>query len=175
VDSKLKLTVITNRFIIICMIYIQTLNLGDFIDPERIFFGEGRGECGIALHLPIKGYVAGTAPSTDYALMISVANNLLEFLLYKRLNRGPEQWDYNPEKAAEIYNVCGDNVSTSGIIIEDRNYSTGAKLQIFLDKTFGANEVAIRWKGQMVGDERLLTDYEDYLKSALRNGELAHD
>ncbi len=153
------------------MLYIQTLDLTKYIDRERIFFGEGRGECGIALHLPIKNYVAGTDPTTDYALMISVANNLLEFLLYKRTNKGPEQWDYNPEKASEIYNVCGDNVSTSGIIIEDKNYPTGAKLQIFLDKTFGANEVAIRWKGQLVGDESLLNDYEEYLKSILLNND----
>lgn len=149
------------------MIYIQTLNLGDYIDAGRIFFGEGRGECGIALHLPLKNYVAGADPNTDYALMISVANNMIEFLLYKRIEKGPEQWDYNGERAQEIYNVCGDNVSTSGIIVEDRNYPTGAKLQIFLDKTFGANEVAVRWKGQMVGDEQLLSDYEDYLKQEL--------
>lgn len=154
------------------MIYIETLNLAEYIDGSRIFFGEGRGECGIALHLPIKNYVAGSVPAIDYQLMITVVNNLLEFLLYKRINRGPEQWDYNPEKAAEIYTVCGDNVSTSGIIIEDRNYPSGAKLQVFLDKTFGVNEAAIRWKGQMVGDERLLLDYEEYLKNFLQKSQL---
>ncbi|MEO0025528.1 MAG: hypothetical protein ABIK54_02040 [candidate division WOR-3 bacterium] len=156
------------------MLYIQYLDLKQFIDSSRIFFGEGRGECGIALHLPIKNYMAGSAPATDYALMITVANHLIEFLLYKRLNRGPQQWDYNPEKAAEIYTVCGDNVSTSGIIIEDRNYPSGAKLQVFLDKTFGVNEVAIRWKGQMVGDERLLADYEEYLKEYLSDNTLGN-
>lgn len=154
------------------MIYLQNLRLAEYIDTSRVFFGEGRGECGIALHIPLKDYVAGADPMTDYALMVSIANNLIEFLLYKRANKGPEQWDYDPERAAEVYNVCGDNVSTSGIIIEDRNYPTGAKLQIFLDKTFGANEVAIRWKGQMVGDDNLLSDYEEYLKLALRNNNL---
>lgn len=149
------------------MLYIQTLDLKGYIDPDRIFIGEGRGECGLALHLPIKNYVAGSDPTTDYALMITIANDLIEFLMYKRVERGPQVWDYNPEKAVEIYNVCGDNVSTSGLMIEDKNYPKGAKLQLFLDKTFGVNEVAIRWKGQMVGDEGLLSDYERYLKCSL--------
>ncbi len=152
------------------MLYIQTKDLSEYIDPNRIFIGEGRGECGFALHLPIKNYVVGSDPTTDYTLMISVANHLLEFLLYKRANRGPEEWDYSPEKAAEIYTVCGDNVATSGIIILDKNYSAGAKLQVFLDKTFGVNEVAIRWKAQMVGDEELLSDYAEYLKHTLKDG-----
>lgn len=149
------------------MLYIQPLDLKGYIDRDRIFIGEGRGECGLALHLPIKNYVAGSDPTTDYALMITIANDLIEFLMYKRVERGPQVWDYNPEKATEIYNVCGDNVSTSGLMIEDKNYPLGAKLQLFLDKTFGVNEVAIRWKGQMVADERLLSDYESYLKRLL--------
>ncbi|MGQ9678651.1 MAG: hypothetical protein ACUVUD_05155 [bacterium] len=149
------------------MLYIQTLDLKVYIDPNRIFIGEGRGECGLGLHLPLKNYVAGSDPTTDYALMISIANDLIEYLLYKRGQRGPQAWDYNAEKVVEVYNVCGDNVSTSGIIIEDKNYPTGAKLQVFLDKTFGVNEVTIRWKGQMVGDERLLSDYENHLKEML--------
>jgi len=157
------------------VIYLQRINLAEYIDVSRVFFGEGRGECGIALHIPLKNYSAGSDPMTDYALMISIANDLIEFLLYKRANKGPEQWDYDPERAQEVYNVCGDNVSTSGIIVEDRNYPTGSKLQIFLDKTFGANEVAIRWKGQMVGDEHLLPDYEQYLKLAHRNDDLTSD
>jgi len=155
------------------VLYIQTLDLRGYIDPNRIFIGEGRGECGLALHLPIKNYVAGADPTTDYSLMISIANDLIEFLMYKRPVRGPQVWDYNPEKAVEVYNVCGDNVSTSGIIIEDKNYPTGAKLQVFLDKTFGVNEVAIRWKAQMVGDERLLSDYEAYLKESLTSEQVA--
>ncbi len=155
------------------MLYIQKLDLSGYIDADRIFVGEGRGECGLALHIPLKNYVAGSDPIFDYHLMITVANDLLEFLLYKRARRGPENWDYNPEKAAEVYNVCGDNVSTSGIIIEDKNYPAGAKLQIFLDKTFGVNEVAIRWKAQMVGDEWLLSDYGEYLKRVIREGTFA--
>lgn len=118
----------------------------------------------------MKGYVAGTAPGEDYTVMMSVANHLLDFLLYRRLNRGPEAWDYDAEKASEVYAVCGDNLSTSGIIIIDKHYSGGAKLQIFLDKTFGANEIALLWKSQLVGDERLLNDYAEYLVHYLRNG-----
>ncbi len=155
------------------MIYIQPLDLTHYIDPDRIFFGEGRGEVGLALHIPLKNYVAGSDTMTDYHLMISVANNLIDFLINKRPRRGPEAWDYDPERTAEIYNVCGDNLSTSGIIIADKNYNSGPKLQIFLDKTFGANEIAIRWKAQLVLDEHLLPDYEQYLKESLRNQEPA--
>jgi hypothetical protein len=48
----------------------------------------------------------------------------------------------------------------------------GPKIQIFLDKTFGANEAAIRWKNQMVADEKLLGQYEEYMKQALKDGSL---
>jgi len=105
--------------------------------------------------------------------MIEVANNLIEYLLYKRPVKGPEIWDYDGERAGEIYAVCGDNVSTSGITVLDKSYNGGAKLQIYLDKTFGSNEIAILWKNQMVGDESLLKDYLEYLKLALTTGELA--
>ncbi|MEO0079862.1 MAG: hypothetical protein ABIK44_04205 [candidate division WOR-3 bacterium] len=155
------------------MLYITPKNLCDYLDADRIFYGEGRGESGICLHLPIKNYVAGTAPSEDYLLMLSVANHLIDFLLYKRAERGPENWDYDPEAAGEIYAVCGDNLASSGVIIHDKNYPSGAKLQVFLDKTFGANEVSVRWKNQLVGDERLLHDYEEYLKEFLRDGRTA--
>jgi hypothetical protein len=72
-----------------------------------------------------------------------------------------------------MYTVCGDNPTTSGVVVFDRNYEGGSKLQVVLDKTFGANEVSIRWKNNMVGDEFLLKDYLEYLKKALTTGELA--
>jgi hypothetical protein len=93
--------------------------------------------------------------------------------LYKRLVRGPEAWDYDAEKAGELYAVCGDNPSSSGIVVADRSYNAGPKLQLYLDKTFGSNEVSIRWRNQLVGDEYLLKDYLEYLKQAIVSGELA--
>jgi hypothetical protein len=154
-------------------LYLSKRDLSQVIDVERIYFGEGRGETGICLHLPLMNHVAGSAPTEDHALMIEITNNLIEYLLYKRPVKGPELWDYDPEKAAEVYEVCGDNPSSSGIIVADRNYGAGAKLQVYLDKTFGSNEVAVRWKNQLVGDEFLLNDYMGYLKQALLSGELA--
>ncbi len=157
------------------MLYFDKRDLALVIDGERIRYGLGRGETGECLHLPLKNYVAGSAPGEDYALMLAVANNLIEFLLYKRARRGPEAWDYDAEKAAEIYTVCGDNLSTSGVVIFDRNYTGGAKLQTFLDKTFGSNEIAILWKNNMVGDETLLDDYAAYLREAIANDEFARE
>ena len=155
------------------MLYYTKRDLSKFLDADRLFFGEGRGEAtGAALHLPLKNHVAGGAPTEDHALMIEVANNLIEYLLYKRAVKGPEAWDYDGEKAGELYAVCGDNASTSGITVLDKNYMGGAKLQIYLDKTFGSNEIAILWKNQMVADEFLLSDYMAYLKQALTTGEL---
>lgn len=120
--------------------------------------------------MPLKGHMAGAAPAEDYMLMIAVANHMLKFLKYERAARGPEEWDYDAEKAAEQYTVCGDNPSSSGVILEDKNYNSGPKVQVFLDKTFGSNEVSIRWKNQLVGDERLLGDYENHVKTTLHNG-----
>lgn len=154
------------------MLYFGRKDIGKVIDPDRIFYGEGRGEFGVCLHIPLKGHMAGSAPSEDYLLMLGVANNLVEYLMYYRPAKGPEVWDYDVEKAAEQYSVCGDNPNSSGVILEDINYKAGPKVQVFLDKTFGSNEVSIRWKNNMVGDERLLGDYEDYLKQAVREGRL---
>jgi hypothetical protein len=151
------------------VLYYDKKNLSQFIDPDGVRYYEGRGEVGLCLHLPLKDYVAGASPGEDYMLMIAVANDLIEFLLYKRAAKGPEAWDYDPEKAAELYTVCGDNPSIAGIIVLDRNYSGGAKLQLFLDKTFGSNEIAVRWKNQMVGDEHLMDDYATYMRDMLRN------
>lgn len=155
------------------MLYFDKKDLSRYIDADRVRYGEGRGEFGVCLHLPLKNYVAGADQGEDYTLMIAVVNNMIEFLLYKRLTKGSETWDYDPEAAAETYAVCGDNPSTAGLILFDRNYSGGLKLQVFLDKTFGANEVSIRWKNQLVGDEHLLDDYRDYLREALKSGEFA--
>jgi hypothetical protein len=155
------------------VLHIIRKNLNLYLDGERIYHGEGRGESGVCLHIPIKNYVAGTAPGEDHALMLSVANTLIEYLLYKRERKGPEAWDYDAEKANEIYAVCGDNISSSGIIIFDRNYAGGAKLQVFLDKTFGSNEVSVLWKNQLVGDEFLLDDFRHYMRHALTNGEFS--
>lgn len=152
------------------MLHFGHRELKGLFDPERIYYGEGRGEFGVCLHLPLSGYIAGSAPAEDYQLMIAVANDMIEFLRYKRLIKGPEMWDYDPEKATEAFTVCGDNPSTSGIILRDSAYSSGPKLQLFLDKTFGANEVSVRWKNNLVGDERLLDDYEEYMRETLRDG-----
>ena len=152
------------------MLYFDKKDLSQYIDPDGVRYYEGRGEVGLCLHLPLKNYIAGGSPGEDYLLMMTVANDLIEFLLYKRLGRGPEAWDYDPEKAAEVYTVCGDNPSIAGIVIFDRDYSGGAKLQVFLDKTFGSNEIAIRWKNQMVGDERLMDDCQRYIKEMLTAG-----
>ncbi len=155
------------------MLYRPARDLSKYMDPDRIFYGEGRGEFGVCLHLPFKDYVAGRVPAEDYALMIAVTNNMIEFLKYKRTVKGPQAWDYSPEDASEMYSVCGDNPNGSGLILKDTNYEGGPKIQVFLDKTFGANEISIRWKNQLVGDEILLGDYEEYLKEALRNGEFS--
>jgi hypothetical protein len=155
------------------VLYYQKKDLGQFFTPERVFYGEGRGEAGICLHLPIQGYVAGSAPMEDFLLMLTVANILVEFLLYKRLIRGPEAWDYDAERAGEPYTVCGDNLNSSGIQIFDKSYPGGPKLFIYLDKTFGSNEVAVGWKNQRAGDEKLLGDFERYIKEGLACGAFA--
>lgn len=152
------------------MLFFEKRPMAGLFNPEKIFFGEGRGEIGVCLHLPLQGYMAGSAPGEDYLIMIAVANELIEFLLYKRVPKGPELWDYDTEKASELFEVCGDNPSSAGVIIADRNYGSGPKLQVFLDKTFGANEIAIRWKNQLVGDELLLGDFERYIKEVAAGG-----
>lgn len=154
------------------MLYQYKRDLSKVLDVDRIFYGEGRGETGVCLHIPLTNHVAGGAQGEDHALMIQLCNNLIEFLLYKRPVKGPELWDYDGDKAGEVYTVCGDNPTTSGVVIFDRNYEGGSKLQVVLDKTFGANEMSIRWKSNMVGDEFLLKDYIEYLKKALITGEL---
>ena len=155
------------------MLYAFKRDLSKVLDGDRIFYGEGRGETGICLHIPLTNHVAGGAQTEDHALMIELCNNLIEYLMYKRPVKGPEAWDYDGEKAGEMYTVCGDNPTTSGIVIVDKNYEGGSKLQVVLDKTFGANEISIRWKNNMVGDEFLLKDYLEYLKRALATGALA--
>ncbi|MBM3331615.1 hypothetical protein FJY68_07150 [candidate division WOR-3 bacterium] len=157
------------------MLYQYKRDLSKVIDGDRIFYGEGRGETGVCLHIPLRNHVAGGAPNEDHALMVELCNNLIRYLLYKRPVKGPEAWDYDGEKAGELYTVCGDNPTTSGIVIVDKNYDGGMKLQVVLDKTFGANEMSIRWKNGMVGDEFLLKDYLEYLKQALATGELASE
>jgi hypothetical protein len=152
------------------VLYFGRKDIGKVINGERIGYGEGRGEFGVCLHIPLRGHMAGAAPAEDWVLMLGMANNLIEWLMYHRAVKGPEVWDYDPEKAAEQYSVCGDNPNSSGVILQDVNYKGGPKLQIFLDKTFGSNEVSIRWKNNMVGDDRLLGEYEDYLRQALREG-----
>lgn len=152
------------------MLHYPERDLSQIIDATRVFYGEGRGEFGTCLHMPLKGYMAGAAPSEDHMVMISVANHLLNFLKYQRIVKGAEEWDYEAEKAAEQYTVCGDNPNSSGVIVMDKNYNAGPKVQIFLDKTFGSNEVSIRWKNHLVGDERLLADYEDHVKTTMSNG-----
>lgn len=137
--------------------------IAKILDVDRIFYGEGRGETGICLHFPLKNYTVGTDPTEDYELMIGIANNLIDFLKNERM----ENWDYDSDKAGERYLVCGENPSESGIFVFNKDYETGPKIQIFLDKTFGLNEIAIGWKGQLIGDETLLQNYMDYLKNEI--------
>ena len=157
------------------MLYYPKRNLCEVLDPDRIFFGEGRGEIGICLHVPFKDYLAGSQPGEDYMIMITMANVIIEFLRYKRAVKGPEAWDYDTESAGEQFTVCGDNPAGSGVIIKDSSYASGPKLQLYLDKTFGSNEISFLWKSQMVGDEHLIDDVSEYLKRALENGELVED
>jgi len=155
------------------VLYQYKRDLSKVLDGDRIFYGEGRGETGVCLHIPLTNHVAGGAQGEDHALVIQLCNNMIEYLLYKRPVKGPEVWDYDGDKAGEMYTVCGDNPTTSGVVVFDRNYEGGSKLQVVLDKTFGANEISVRWKNNMVGDEFLLKDYLEYLKKALVTGELA--
>jgi hypothetical protein len=154
------------------VLYQYKRDLSRVLDGDRIFYGEGRGETGVCLHIPLTNHVAGGAQGEDHALVIQLCNNMIEYLLYKRPVKGPELWDYDGDKAGEMYTVCGDNPTTSGVVVFDRNYEGGSKLQVVLDKTFGANEISVRWKNNMVGDEFLLKDYLEYLKKALATGEL---
>lgn len=154
------------------MLYAYRRDLSRVIDGDRIFYGEGRGETGVCLHIPLTNHVAGGAQGEDHALVIQLCNNMIEYLLYKRPVKGPENWDYDGDKAGEMYTVCGDNPTTSGVVVYDKNYEGGSKLQVVLDKTFGANEISVRWKNNMVGDEFLLKDYMEYLKHALATGQL---
>jgi hypothetical protein len=153
-------------------LYQYVRDLSRVIDGDRIFYGEGRGETGVCLHIPLTNHVAGGAQGEDHALVIQLCNNMIEYLLYKRPVKGAEVWDYDSDKAGEMYTVCGDNPTTSGVVIFDKNYEGGSKLQVVLDKTFGANEISVRWRNGMVGDERLLKDYLEYLKQALATGTL---
>jgi hypothetical protein len=155
------------------VLYQYVRDLSKVLDGDRIFYGEGRGETGVCLHIPLTNHVAGGAQGEDHALVIQLCNNMIEYLMYKRAVKGPEVWDYDADKAGEMYTVCGDNPTTSGVVVFDKNYEGGSKLQVVLDKTFGANEISVRWKNNMVGDERLLKDYLEYLKRALATGELA--
>ncbi|MBN2465593.1 hypothetical protein JXD38_08240 [candidate division WOR-3 bacterium] len=155
------------------MLYQYRRDLSKVLDGDRIFYGEGRGETGVCLHLPLTNHVAGGAQGEDHALVIQLCNNMIEYLMYKRPVKGPENWDYDGDKAGEMYAVCGDNPTTSGVVVYDKNYEGGSKLQVVLDKTFGANEISVRWKNNMVGDEFLLKDYMEYLKQALTTGELS--
>ena len=155
------------------MLYQFIRDLSKVLDGDRIFYGEGRGETGVCLHIPLTNHVAGGAQGEDHALVIQLCNNMIEYLMYKRPVKGPEVWDYDGDKAGEMYTVCGDNPTTSGVVVFDKNYEGGSKLQVVLDKTFGANEISVRWKNNMVGDEFLLKDYMEYLKQALATGELA--
>lgn len=155
------------------MLYQYIRDLSRVLDGDRMFYGEGRGETGVCLHIPLTNHVAGGAQGEDHALVIQLCNNMIEYLMYKRPVKGPEVWDYDGDKAGEMYSVCGDNPTTSGVVVFDKNYEGGSKLQVVLDKTFGANEISIRWKSGMVGDEFLLKDYLEYLKKALVTGELA--
>jgi hypothetical protein len=155
------------------VLYQYIRDLSRVLDGDRMFYGEGRGETGVCLHIPLTNHVAGGAQGEDHALVIQLCNNMIEYLMYKRPVKGPEVWDYDGDKAGEMYTVCGDNPTTSGVVVFDKNYEGGAKLQVVLDKTFGANEISIRWKSGMVGDEFLLKDYLEYLKKALVTGELA--
>jgi hypothetical protein len=154
------------------VLYQYVRDLSRVIDGDRIFYGEGRGETGVCLHIPLTNHVAGGAQGEDHALVIQLCNNMIEYLLYKRPVKGAEVWDYDSDKAGEMYTVCGDNPTTSGVVIFDKNYEGGSKLQVVLDKTFGANEISVRWRNGMVGDERLLKDYLEYLKQALATGTL---
>ena len=155
------------------MLYQYIRDLSRVLDGDRMFYGEGRGETGVCLHIPLTNHIAGGAQGEDHALVIQLCNNMIEYLMYKRPVKGPEVWDYDGDKAGEMYTVCGDNPTTSGVVVFDKNYEGGSKLQVVLDKTFGANEISIRWKSGMVGDELLLKDYLEYLKKALVTGELA--
>jgi hypothetical protein len=155
------------------VLYQYIRDLSRVLDGDRMFYGEGRGETGVCLHIPLTNHVAGGAQGEDHALVIQLCNNMIEYLMYKRPVKGPEVWDYDGDKAGEMYSVCGDNPTTSGVVVFDKNYEGGSKLQVVLDKTFGANEISIRWKSGMVGDEFLLKDYLEYLKKALVTGELA--
>jgi hypothetical protein len=155
------------------VLYQYKRDLSKVLDGDRIFYGEGRGETGVCLHIPLTNHVAGGAQGEDHALVIQLCNNMIEYLMYKRPVKGPEVWDYDSDKAGEMYTVCGDNPTTSGVVVFDRNYEGGSKLQVVLDKTFGANEISVRWKNNMVGDEFLLKDYLEYLKQALSTGALA--
>lgn len=152
------------------MLYYPKRDLGHVIDDARIFYGEGRGESGVCLHLPLKNHMAGAAPTEDYMLMLTLANTIIEYLLYKRAIKGPEAWDYDPERACEQYTVCGDNLSSSGIVVFDTTYTGGPKIFIYLDKTFGSNEIAVGWKNGRPGDEKLLSDFEQYMKEGLPAG-----
>ncbi len=153
-----------------------TKSLDEVLNSGSFFYGEGRSETGICLHLPFNNkHTAGGIPAEDHAFMIELANNLIDYLMNKRPVRGPENWDYDGDKAGESYRVCGDNPVTSGIVIFDTNYKDGPKLQVSIDKTFGANEIAVRWKDHVVpyGQENVLQDYMEYLRQAVQSRELS--
>jgi hypothetical protein len=140
--------------------------LAEFFDLENISYGAGRIESGVCLFISFKkGYAVGGRK--DYDILMSLADIFVNYTA--------KQWYYDEEASSETSIVCGDNPNSSGVTLVNSDNIRGSKLQIFLNKTFGVNGLAISWKGGMELDEMLLPKFARWftekLGAKLREGQ----
>ncbi|MEO0108348.1 MAG: hypothetical protein ABIK62_04160 [candidate division WOR-3 bacterium] len=136
------------------------LNIGEYIRADEIWYGIDRTEGGLGLKIPVRSEKVMQKKMIEAQLILNVAYDLIRFCRVS--HRGDRK--IKDVENLEIDQITAENPANAGVRLIDSGAAVRDPyyIKIFLNKTFGINNLNITWG--MCSDEALLIQYMNDLK-----------
>jgi hypothetical protein len=142
------------------------LDISQYIKPDEMWYGIDRTEGGLGLKIPVRSEMVLQKRVVEAQLILNLAYDLMNYC--RRSQRG-ERAILDSDNL-ELDMITAENPTNAGVklVSKDSTLRDPYYIKIFLNKTFGINNLNIAWG--MCSDETLLLHYMDDLKRRFGNG-----
>jgi hypothetical protein len=139
------------------------MDISRYLKVDEIWYGIDRTEGEEGLKLPVRSEMVMNKKMVEAQLILNLAEDLMNYS--RRAQRGIRK--IKDIEDLELDMICAENPANAGVrlievgpAVKDPYY-----LKIYLNKTFGINQICITWG--MCSDETLLVHYMNDLKARL--------
>ena len=140
------------------------MDISQYVKVDEIWYGIDRTEGEEGLKLPVRTEMVLQKRMVEAQLILNLAEDLMNYS--RRAQRGIRQ--IKDVENLEVDMICAENPSNAGVRIIEAGAAVKDPyyIKIYLNKTFGINQINITWG--MCSDEKLLVHYMTDLKGRLK-------